>query len=1015
MTAEILSNGAFQDELDLSEPIAKTRSALCKGWTLEFKSHEDIKALKFSPAKDEAGNLGLHIKSKGAKGWVRIYQEIDEANMPFNQSCQFILRGSGEEKDRIASVAILCQGKDGKQVFHTRICEDVAFEAKGSEVKRTVTVAPAVEGVRYFYVLQLTSDIAGITLYRCGMQQKALPAKPASSGGPETGKKLSVGVVAWDMTHNPVGRAYLVADIIAQRHNVELLGASFPKYGSDIWAPIRGVDMTFKTFTAESFRAFVKGAMQMVKENPYDIVHVCKPRLPSLLIGLLYKLYWDIPVIVDVDDYELSFFNTEEGLGYEELITQLGAQDWEEPFSEKWTRFADRMTDIGDSITVSNPTLMDLFGGYIVRHARDEAVFNPALYDQAATREEFGLRPSDKVILFLGTPRPHKGIYQIAEALDTINDPDAVLCIIGTIRDKRVSKEFEKYKNARIVFHDDQPFTRIAELVNMADVVCLLQDPNHPTSQHQIPAKLTDALAMGVPVIATKVPPLRDLIAAKAMIGVDDETFVPELKALLADSRLMRKQGEMGRQYYLTEFSYAVNSARTELAISKAFASKKTIDDKYFLLLQLLQENLMHPIEEKDFARLAKYFRKEAFCFNISKRRGLNIAFFWKQNDSGIYGRRPDMVSKYLAQHDGVNKIAHFDAPIGLKKLYANVQMDDEASFKQGNLVVRNTVERFLHMQDDPNISRFSFLYNDGGGEYFLGRRLPSLQEYPDFVAESLYRAGIYDNTIAWVCPVCFEYPAVHEALNFPFVVADVIDNHLAWDLKPAYAEKVSANYDFILGKANIAFANCDTVQNEMKSRIANIHLVPNGAELFPEDQRWGLPAKLAHIPRPIVGYVGNLSDRVRISLLEKIAKEHPDWSLVLIGSAHLSNDILVLRKHPNVHFLGVVPYEQATSYIANFDCAIIPHEVNEMTHSMNPLKLYVYSSVGVPIVSTALPNMGDLEDSVLVSQNDEEFIANIARVLKNRPKVRPDAKKMKAVSWQARVDAMMKQITKLL
>ena len=45
--------------------------------------------------------------------------------------------------------------------------------------------------------------------------------------------------------------------------------------------------------------------------------------------------------------------------------------------------------------------------------------------------------------------------------------------------------------------------TTCRELVAAADLACVIQDPAHPVSRYQMPAKVTDALAMGVPCLVT--------------------------------------------------------------------------------------------------------------------------------------------------------------------------------------------------------------------------------------------------------------------------------------------------------------------------------------------------------------------------------------------------------------------------------------------------------------------------------------------------------------------------------
>src|ERR687889_188197 len=58
--------------------------------------------------------------------------------------------------------------------------------------------------------------------------------------GPQGRKtKPKVSVIAWNMTHNPVGRAHWVAGALSRKFDVEIVGARFLQYGTEIWEPLR--------------------------------------------------------------------------------------------------------------------------------------------------------------------------------------------------------------------------------------------------------------------------------------------------------------------------------------------------------------------------------------------------------------------------------------------------------------------------------------------------------------------------------------------------------------------------------------------------------------------------------------------------------------------------------------------------------------------------------------------------------------------------------------------------------
>ncbi|MFQ6060672.1 MAG: glycosyltransferase, partial [Thermoplasmata archaeon] len=85
----------------------------------------------------------------------------------------------------------------------------------------------------------------------------------------------------------------------------------------------------------------------------------------------------------------------------------------------------------------------------------------------------------------------------------------------------------------------------------------------------------------------------------------------------------------------------------------------------------------------------------------------------------------------------------------------------------------------------------------------------------------------------------------------------------------------------------------------------------------------------------------------------------------------------------PNIHFLGKRPYEQLPSYLRGIDVCIIPFEVNEITLSVDPIKIYEYLAAGKPVVSTFLPELQKFGDRVRIAKNREDFENQIREALR--------------------------------
>jgi glycosyltransferase involved in cell wall biosynthesis len=157
-----------------------------------------------------------------------------------------------------------------------------------------------------------------------------------------------------------------------------------------------------------------------------------------------------------------------------------------------------------------------------------------------------------------------------------------------------------------------------------------------------------------------------------------------------------------------------------------------------------------------------------------------------------------------------------------------------------------------------------------------------------------------------------------------------------------------------------------------------------------------------ASIPRPIVGFFGAIDDyTVDLKLLKRCAETLTDMSFVLIGLSTL--DISDITDLPNVHYLGFRPYGEIPRLGAAFDVGIMPWLEADWIAYCNPIKLKEYLALGLPIVTTPIPQATEYADVLCVAKTADEFTAAIRRcVSENSEQTR--AKRRQRVqndSWQ--------------
>ncbi len=762
------------------------------------------------------------------------------------------------------------------------------------------------------------------------------------------GKRGRAAVVSWDLCHNPVGRAMVIHDLLAQDWDVELVGPQWKRFGSAIWAPIANGGRKVRGFPCETLEQFWPAAQAFAASADYDLIVVCKPRLPALVLGALLQRQSACPMVLDVDDFELSFFKDETPATLDDLAA-APAQTLREPYEELATRACDSIIREAGAVTVSNAALRQRYGGFVVRHARDENVFHPDRHDRAEMRAQMGIAAQDFALVFVGTPRPHKGVGEIARVLNGLADKRFAFHIVGAMN-LQMKRELDRYPDARIVLHPGCDFEDLPKRILAADAVVLLQDPGHPISQYQIPAKVSDAAAFGLPVLTTDVPPLRDLAHQGIVTQIDPADLAAHLMALAQarDDGTAVGQAAHVRAGFEAELGLQVNRQRLDHAIARAMTLPPTLPPAFDRLLQIT-------------ARACAELRRPAAAPARSRAvvaDPIDLVMFWKQNDSGLYGRRSDMLMKHFLASGRVRRILQFDAPMEVGAL-GQLALTGAGAASPASLVLGNTLDNQLGLRDQPDHICRTYLWDRRAK---ANRTLPgiggSLADYPAYVAAQMQAAGITpERAVAWVCPVAFDFPAIASAIPFRAIVGDLIDDQRTMPAQPAYRRKIVDSYEATLPLFDLTFTNCAPNAEAFGTLARDIHVVPNGAEL-PQAQDAALPAVLQGLPRPIAGYVGNLRDRIDWVLLHTVALSMPDVTFAIVGGGDRPEDTASLRQLPNVRFCGVVPYEMVQPVIAAFDVALLPHQTTELTNRMNPLKIYNYFAAAKPIVSTPVANI---------------------------------------------------------
>ena len=310
---------------------------------------------------------------------------------------------------------------------------------------------------------------------------------------------MKVSVLAADLSDNATGRADLLARLLSARYDVEVVG---PRFGADVWMPAREGAIAQRSVRAGRYPGFARRIPALLDLVDGDVIVASKPRATSFGLALLARARRRRPLVLDIDDWEIGFFSRSGPWG------RIGrALNVANPNGLPWTWLAEKLVSRADAITVASRFLERRFGGTLLPHARDTEAWDPGRYDRAATRRRLGV-DGEKVVMFLGTPRGHKGVDDLVEAVGSLG-PGVILALVGVDAARSGAQRWSAPAYVRVT--GEIPFDDVPRYLIGADVVVVPQRDTMDTVG-QVPAKLFDAMALARPIVSTSVSMIPEIL-----------------------------------------------------------------------------------------------------------------------------------------------------------------------------------------------------------------------------------------------------------------------------------------------------------------------------------------------------------------------------------------------------------------------------------------------------------------------------------------------------------------------
>jgi len=273
------------------------------------------------------------------------------------------------------------------------------------------------------------------------------------------------------------------------------------------------------------------------------------------------------------------------------------------------------------------------------------------------------------------------------------------------------------------------------------------------------------------------------------------------------------------------------------------------------------------------------------------------------------------------------------------------------------------------------------------------------------FVKTILKKCDLLKVDILWITGFSTYY--LTELLHYDKLVLRITDDVPEFRSSP---KSITEIQNELIDKADYVFCTARELANCYDFEPSKFYYIPNGVDYDHFYRGAGVqPQDYCRIDSPRIVYVGAVCDWFDEKLLYYVAERLPRYSFILVGPRKIS--FSEAKNFRNIFLLGCKDYNDIPRYMKYADVGIIPFELNKLTKSVSPIKMFEYFAAGLPVVSTRMQEAESLRPPAYFANDRDEFVKFLKEAYK-KGKNHPEFFKFaRNNSWSVKYDTVRRII----